>query len=111
MRFGFTSMALNSLIRNSLETEITPSDTPAISQDASVALLNENLSKLQTLACERRPELKSMQLRRDMSSAGVAAAKGGWYPQIFLQQTMIMPSRTSEFFHRKTNRTELGMSA
>ena len=77
------SMALNSLIRNSLETEITPSDTPAISQDASVALLNENLSKLQTLACERRPELKSMQLRRDMSSAGVTAAKGGWYPQIF----------------------------
>ena len=76
------SMALNSLIRNSLETEIAPSDTPAISQDASVALLNENLSKLQSLACERRPELKSMQLRRDMSSAGVTAAKGGWYPQI-----------------------------
>jgi outer membrane protein TolC len=25
-----------------------------------------------------------MQLRRDMNSAGVTAAKGGWYPQIFL---------------------------
>ena len=79
-----TSMALNSLMRNSLETEITPSDTPAISQNAGATMLSENLSTLQTLALERRPELKSMQLRRDMSSAGVTAAKGGWYPQIFL---------------------------
>ena len=79
-----TSMALNSLMRNSLEAEITPSDTPAISQKGDGILLNENLPKLQTFALERRPELKSMQLRRDMSSAGVTAAKGGWYPQIFL---------------------------
>ena len=78
-----TSMSLNSLMRNSLETEIAPVDTPAISQSASGTLLNEHLSKLQILALERRPELKSMQLRRDMSSAGVTAAKGGWYPQIF----------------------------
>lgn len=78
-----TSMALNSLIRNSLETEIVPSDTPTISQSTSNTLLTENLSKLQTFARERRPELKSMQLRRDISSAGVTAAKGGWYPQIF----------------------------
>ena len=83
-RIRLTSMALNSLIRNSLETDITPSDTPTISQSIVGTLLNENLSKLQTLARERRSELKSMQLRRDMSSAGVTAAKGGWYPQIFL---------------------------
>ena len=79
-----TSMALNSLMRNSLEIEITPSDTPAISQSAAGALLDQNLSNLQTLALARRPELKSMQLRRDMGTAGVSAAKGGWYPQIFL---------------------------
>jgi outer membrane protein TolC len=79
-----TSMALNSLMRNSLETEIMPSDTPAISQSAAGALLDQNLSNLQTLALARRPELKSMQLRRDMGTAGVSAAKGGWYPQIFL---------------------------
>jgi outer membrane protein TolC len=78
------SMALNSLIRNSLETEITPSDTPAISQSDAGTLLNQNLSNLQTLALAHRPELKSMQMRRDMSSAGVSAAKGGWYPQIYL---------------------------
>jgi outer membrane protein TolC len=79
-----TSMALNSLMRNTLETEITPSDTPAISQSAFGTLLHENLSMLQTLALERRPELKSMHLRRDMNSAGVTAAEGGWYPQVFL---------------------------
>ncbi len=78
-----TSMALNSLIRNPLETEIMPSDTPAISQDEAGTFLDENLTKLQTLALERRPELKSMQLQRDMSNAGVIAAKGDWYPQIF----------------------------
>jgi outer membrane protein TolC len=78
------AMALNSLIRNSLETEIAPSDTPAVSQGTAETLLNENLPNLQTFARERRSELKSMQLRRDMNSAGVTAAKGGWYPQIFL---------------------------
>jgi outer membrane protein len=78
------SMALNSLIKNPLETEILPSDTPAVSQIVIEKILNENLAKLQDLARERRPELKSMQLRRDMSSAGVTAAKGGWFPQIYL---------------------------
>jgi outer membrane protein TolC len=77
------SMALNSLMRNSLETEIMPSDTPVISQGAGEILLPENLSSLQIFAREHRSELKSMQMRRDMNSAGVSAAKGGWYPQIF----------------------------
>ena len=77
------SMALNSLMRNSLETEVVPSDTPAISQSAGEILLPENLSSLQIFAREHRSELKSMQMRRDMNSAGVSAAKGGWYPQIF----------------------------
>jgi len=79
-----TSMALNSLMRNALETEITPCDTPAFSESAFGSLIHENLPILQTLALERRPELKSMHLRRDMNSAGVAAAEGGWYPQVFL---------------------------
>ena len=77
------SMALNSLMRNSLETEVVPSDTPAISQSAGEILLPENLSSLQIFAREHRSELKSMQMQRDMNSAGVSAAKGGWYPQIF----------------------------
>ena len=77
-------MALNSMIRNSLATEIVPIDTPIISPNLTGTLLDENLSRLQSLAMDRRPERKSMQFRRDMSSAGVAAAKSGWYPQIFL---------------------------
>jgi outer membrane protein TolC len=60
-----------------------PSDTPVISQGAGEILLPENLSSLQIFAREHRSELKSMQMRRDMNSAGVSAAKGGWYPQIF----------------------------
>jgi outer membrane protein TolC len=76
-------MALNSFMRNSLETDIVPSDTPAISRSAGELHLPENLSSLQLFAREHRPELKSMQMRRDMNSAGVTAAKGGWYPQIF----------------------------
>jgi len=77
------SMALNSFMRNSLETDIVPSDTPAISRSAGELHLPENLSSLQLFAREHRPEFKSMQMRRDMNSAGVTAAKGGWYPQIF----------------------------
>jgi outer membrane protein TolC len=77
------SMELNSLIKNPLETELMPSDTPAISQGDSTRLLAEKISELQTVAREHRPELKSMQLRRDMNSAGVTAAKGGWYPQLY----------------------------
>jgi len=79
-----SAMAVNSLIRYSLETEILPSDTPSISQNAAAEFLHEHLAKLQTYALEHRPELKSMQLRREMSRAGVTAAQGGWYPQIFL---------------------------
>ena len=78
------SMALNSLMRTSLATEIMPIDTPAISPNLTWTLLQDNLPRLQSLAMDRRPERKSMLFRRDMSSAGVAAAKSGWYPQIFL---------------------------
>jgi outer membrane protein TolC len=78
------SMALNSLMRASLATEIMPIDTPAISPNLTWTLLQDNLPRLQSLAMDRRPERKSMLFRRDMSSAGVAAAKSGWYPQIFL---------------------------
>ena len=78
------SMALNSILGNSLDLQVMPSDTPAIFQGMDVPLLQEDLQALQGRARDHRPELKSMQLRRDMNSAGVTAAKGGWYPQIFL---------------------------
>jgi outer membrane protein len=78
------SMALNSILGNSLDVLVMPSDTPAIFRGMDVPALQEELQALQKRARYQRPELKSMLLRRDMNSAGVTAAKGGWYPQIFL---------------------------
>ncbi len=77
------SMALNSILGNSLDLQVMPSDTPAIFQGTDVQVLHEDLQELQKRARDHRPELKSMQLRRDMNSASVAAVKGGWYPQVF----------------------------
>jgi outer membrane protein len=78
------SMALNSILGNSLDLQVMPSDTPTVFQGTDVPVLHEDLQILQRHARDHRPELKSMQLRHDMNSAGVTAAKGGWYPQIFL---------------------------
>ena len=78
------SMALNSILGNSLDLQVMLSDTPTIFQGTDVPVLHEDLQILQRRARDHRPELKSMQLRHDMNSAGVTAAKGGWYPQIFL---------------------------
>jgi outer membrane protein len=77
-------MALNSILGNSLDLQVMPSDTPTIFQRTYVPVLHEDLQALQRRARDHRPELKSMQIRRDMNSAGVSAAKGNWYPQIFL---------------------------
>jgi outer membrane protein len=78
------SMALNSMLGNSLDFQIFPSDTPEIPSRTNAEILSEDLQALQKRAQERRPEVKSMQMRRDVNDAGVSAAKGGWYPQIFL---------------------------
>jgi outer membrane protein len=78
------SMALNSILGNSLDLSVIPADTPEVFQGSDMTVLQDDLQLLQKRARDRRPELKSMQLRRDRSSAGVTAAKGGWYPQIFL---------------------------
>ncbi len=81
---NLASMALNSILGNSLDLPVMPSDTPEIYQGTYVKVLHEDLQTLQRIARERRPEIKSMQLRRDGNDASVSAAKGGWYPQVFL---------------------------
>jgi outer membrane protein len=78
------SMALNSILGNSLDLSVMPADTPEVFQGSDMTALQDDLQLLQKRARDRRPELKSMLLRRDRSSAGVDAARGGWYPQIFL---------------------------
>lgn len=78
------TMSLNSIVGNPLEAQVIPVDTPDIHQNTLASLLQQDLSLLQTQARTYRPELKSLQLRRDMGEAGISAAKGGWYPQIYL---------------------------
>ncbi len=75
------SMVLNSLLGQSLELETVTADTPVVAQESMLAA---DLRSLEMKARERRPELKSMQLRREMNSSNVTAAKGGWYPQVYL---------------------------
>ena len=77
-------MALNSLIGNQLDMEVTVSDTPTAIQDETDSILDEKFEKLVDLARQRRPEVRSMQYRVDIGSAGVTAANGGWFPQLYL---------------------------
>lgn len=78
------AMSLNSLIGNLLSTDIVLSDTPQSTTNNADQLLANDLAALSARAARQRPEIKSMQLRNEMNEAGVTAAKGGWYPQIFL---------------------------
>jgi outer membrane protein len=78
------AMALNSLIGNPLTTDIVAGDNPPATIASIETLLKSDLSTLTIRAAEKRPEIKLMQLRCEMNNAGVIAAKGGWYPQIYL---------------------------
>jgi outer membrane protein TolC len=49
-------------------------------------------------ALEKRLEIKSMRLRREMNNAGVAAAKGGWYPQIYIGADYNYANPNSRYF-------------
>jgi outer membrane protein TolC len=64
--------------------QVVPLDTPKINQETDVSMLQEDLTLLQARARDDRPELKSLQLRSEMNQAGITAARGGWYPQIYL---------------------------
>jgi outer membrane protein TolC len=78
------SMTLNSLIGNSLSDNIFAVDDPQEIDAAVDGMMKSDVSILTDRAVEKRPEIKSMKLRTEMSDAGVAAAKGGWYPQVYL---------------------------
>ena len=75
------SMVLNSYLSQPLETEIIPIDTPKANQDSIYSL---DLQLLKKTAKERRPEIKAMQLRNEITNANVTAARGGWYPQVYI---------------------------
>ncbi len=73
-------IGLNNLIGIPLQTRIIidsevgrPSDTH-----------DQNLDALIAQALEQRPEVKAMEYRVKAADAGVRAARGGWWPQVFL---------------------------
>lgn len=71
---------LNNLLSLPLGTEIRPTEKLT---EMYVDL--PDLSDLVSQALERRPELRSMDYRTKMRDASVSAAKGAWFPQIYLQ--------------------------
>ena len=77
------AMTLNSLIGNPLSEDIVSADDPQENDAALAGMLKSELSILTDRASDNRPEIKSLKLRSQMSGAGVDAAKGGWYPQIY----------------------------
>ncbi len=81
------NMALDNLMGKPLETVIVPTEDPEVpvhvGEQIDTTGFQSPFSLLST-AHEYRPELKAMRLRKEMSEAGVAAARSGWLPQVAL---------------------------
>jgi outer membrane protein TolC len=77
------SMTLNSLMGNPLTEDIISTDDPQENDRDADDMIKGSLAVLTDRAAEKRPEIKSMMLRTQISDAGVKAAKGGWYPQLY----------------------------
>lgn len=81
------NMALNNLMGKPLETIIVPTEDPEVP-----VRTGENVDTTDSygalgligVAQSNRPELKAMRLRKEMSEAGVIAARAGRLPQIAL---------------------------
>ncbi len=74
-------MNLNNLIGQPLEVEVETVDSPRID---STTAPGQPFGTLVTQAWTYRPDLQAMQARVQASEASVKAAKGNWWPQIFL---------------------------
>ncbi|HEY4613637.1 MAG TPA: TolC family protein [Bacteroidota bacterium] len=80
------TMALNNLMGKPLDVAIIPTEDPELTApplDTLDMVLNTP-SALLNGAREHRPELKATRARKEMSEAGVAMARAGWYPQVAL---------------------------
>ncbi len=76
------TMNLNNLIGRPLAGEIQPASRPEVDSVSSPAM-GQPLGGLQLQAWQYRPDLLAMQARVQASEAGVKAAKGNWWPQVF----------------------------
>jgi outer membrane protein TolC len=72
---------LNNVLSLPLDTKIKLADTVSVSE---TEIENRSLDDLVTEAFKNRPELKAISLRIDASQKGITAAKGDWYPQLFV---------------------------
>ena len=75
-------MNLNNLIGQELQTEIEPTSRPRVDSVEAIEIVSSPVSR-ETMAWHLRPDLQAMQARVDASEAGVRAAMGNWWPQIF----------------------------
>ena len=75
-------MNLNNLIGQELQTEIEPTSRPRVDSVEAIEIVSSPVSR-EAMAWHLRPDLQAMQARVDASEAGVRAAKGNWWPQIF----------------------------
>ncbi len=90
-------MNLNVILGLPTDTELVLADHPGTNTDS----LSGNKDTFITRAMTDRADLQAMQLRTEASKAGLNAARGNWWPQIFLSgnyyynrpNTRYMPSR------------------
>jgi len=76
-------MSLNSLIGKPLETSLSLVDHP-VTDDQSRGETDEQVGSYMQRAQVSRMEVASAKERLAMQKAAVAAAQGGWYPQVIL---------------------------
>ena len=80
-------MNLNNVIGQPLETQVQPASEPAGIEQPQGGPLKEGDAESGSLvmrAFEARPDLHAMKFRVQATEASVTAAKGAWWPQLFL---------------------------
>lgn len=73
-------IGLNNVLGIPLQTPVTLESSVTSVEPKTTADINTLVSK----AYENRPDLRAMEFRVKAAEAGITAAKGGWWPQIFL---------------------------
>lgn len=74
-------LSLNNVLGLPLDTKITLADSVSMND---LTTENKSVDELVNEAMKNRPELKAMNLRIDASSMQITAAKGDWFPQLFV---------------------------
>jgi outer membrane protein len=76
-------MTLNTVLGLPVDSDTRLSSTPT-GGASGPAVPPGSADELVTQAFHERPELRALEARVDAADAGVTAARGGWWPQLFL---------------------------